>query len=396
MSNDAVPNVDAIIEGFPQQLTKIRGLPTYTTLNSMRQALYRNANSFSSTLGGGAHGYLGALMSTPKYLAATAPNNVPFVTPNFPGYIPVVIGTAAAIAAQTRQHKEDLRKWREYENVTKALRKQLIGVIEPAYLTHFEDEYSGFNKVEVKDLINYLFQTYGHISSMDLIENNRKFESDWDPSETWQTVMTRIKQCCDYAHDAGRPYSEAQKLSKAHALVYNTGLYFDTLDKWDELPAVNQTYQQFCTNITQAQNRLRNKKTTKQHGYGLAVEQMQEITENFCNLVSNDRQEKENDRAIITALRQEMAEMKALIAALQHTPQPSNTPQPSYTPQPNPRTPFQRRRTPLDSEGYCWSHGYLVAANHNSKTCRTKKPGHNNEATRQNNLGGSQVGKPQA
>jgi hypothetical protein len=114
---------------------------------------------------------------------------------------------------------------------------------------------------------------------------------------------------------------------------------------------------------------------------------MQELTENFC---TNNRQDKENDQAIITALQQEMAEMKALIAALQHTLQPS------HTLQPNPHTPFQRRRTPLDSEGYCWSHGYLVAANHNSKTCHTKKPGHNNEATWQNNLGGSQVGKPQA
>jgi hypothetical protein len=217
-------------------------------------------------------------MSMLKYLAATAPNNVPFVAPNFPGYIPAVNRTAAAMAAQARQHKEDLRKWKEYENVTKVLRRQLIGVIEPAYLTHLEDEYSRFNKVEVKDLLNYLFQTYGHISSMDLIENNCKFESNWDPSELWQTIMTWIKQCCDYTHDAGRPYSKAQKLSKAHALVFNTGLFFETLDKWDELPAANQTYPQFCTVITQAQNRLRNKKTTKQHGYGLAVEQTSAIS----------------------------------------------------------------------------------------------------------------------
>jgi hypothetical protein len=323
MSSDSVPSVEAILEGFPQQLTKIRGLPTYATLNSLCQALYRNANSFSSTLGGGQHGYLGALMSTPKYLAATAPNNVPFATPNFPRYIPAVNGTAAAIAAQARQRKEDLRQWREYENVTEALRKQLISAVETAYITHLEDEFSGFNKVEVRDILNYLFQTYGHITSMDLIENNRKLESDWDPTEPWQTVMTRIKQCVDYAQDARRPYSEAQKLSKAHALVFNTGLYFDALDKWDELPALNQTYQQFCTHITQAQNRLRNKTTTKQHGYGLAVEQMQELTENFCNLVTNNRKEKENDRAIISALRQEISKMKTLIASLQKVPQPA-------------------------------------------------------------------------
>jgi hypothetical protein len=190
MSSDSVPSVDTIIEGFPQQLTKIHGLPTYATLNAMCQVLYCNANSFASTLGGGEHGYLGALMSTPKYLAATAPNIVAFVAPNFPGYIPVVNGTAAAIAAQTCQRKENLWIWKEHDNVTKALRKQLIGIIELAYISHLEDEFSGFNNVVVKDLLNYLFQTYGHISSMDLIENNCKFESNWDPTKPWQTVMT--------------------------------------------------------------------------------------------------------------------------------------------------------------------------------------------------------------
>jgi hypothetical protein len=147
-----------------------------------------------------------------------------------------------------------------------------------------EDKFSGFNKVEVKELLNDLFQTYSHISSIDLIENNCKFESDWDPTEPWQTVMTRIKQCCDYAHDAGHLYSEAQRLSKAHALVFNTGLFFETLDKWEDLPFINQTYPQICTYITQAQNHLQNKKTTKQHGYGLAVEQMQELTEKIATL----------------------------------------------------------------------------------------------------------------
>jgi hypothetical protein len=64
--------------------------------------------------------------------------------------------------------------------------------------------------------------------------------------------MTRIKQCCDYAHDAGRPYSEAQKLSKAHALVFNTGLFFETLDKWDELPVANQTYPHLILHVHHA------------------------------------------------------------------------------------------------------------------------------------------------
>jgi hypothetical protein len=48
---EVVPSVDAIIEGYLQK-PKIRRLPNYYTLNSLCQALYRNTNYFTSTLGG--------------------------------------------------------------------------------------------------------------------------------------------------------------------------------------------------------------------------------------------------------------------------------------------------------------------------------------------------------
>jgi hypothetical protein len=160
---EAVPSVDAIIDGFLQKPFKIRGLPNYYTLNALRQCLYRNANSFASTLGGGNHGYLGTLMTTPTYLAATQPNATPFVAPIFPGYLPVVQGTQAQIADQVRAHNENIRKWKEYENVTKALRKQLIDTVEPAYIAHLEDPFSGFNKVLVKDILLDLFENCGKI-----------------------------------------------------------------------------------------------------------------------------------------------------------------------------------------------------------------------------------------
>jgi ribosomal protein S15P/S13E len=138
--------------------------------------------------------------------------------------------------------------------------------------------------------------------------------------------MARIKQCCDFANDAGQPYSEQQILAKAHAIVFNTGLYYDALEKWDEVPIVQSTYDNFCKHIIQAQTRLQTKQTSKQQGYGLAVEQIQELTENYCNLVTHERSEKENDRSTINLLRQEMSTMRALIEQMQNKPpqQPRN------------------------------------------------------------------------
>jgi hypothetical protein len=42
---------------------------------------------------------------------------------------------------------------------------------------------------------------------------------------------------------------------------------------------------------------------------------------------------------------------------------------------------------------YCWAHGYKVGSTHTSLTCKLPKPGHNKEATRADNMGGSQANR---
>jgi hypothetical protein len=52
--------------------------------------------------------------------------------------------------------------------------------------------------------------------------------------------------------------------------------------------------------------------------------------------------------------------------------------------------PPRRSFTP-SSDNYCWSHGYKVARTHTSQTFMYPKEGHEREATKINNMGGSQV-----
>jgi hypothetical protein len=42
---------------------------------------------------------------------------------------------------------------------------------------------------------------------------------------------------------------------------------------------------------------------------------------------------------------------------------------------------------------YCWTHGYKVGSTHTSLTCKLPKPSHKNEATRADNMGGSQANR---
>jgi hypothetical protein len=52
----------------------------------------------------------------------------------------------------------------------------------------------------------------------------------------------------------------------------------------------------------------------------------------------------------------------------------------------------QRSFNPSTSN-YCWTHGYKIGNIHTSLTCKLPKSGHKKEATRADNMGGSQANK---
>jgi hypothetical protein len=57
----------------------------------------------------------------------------------------------------------------------------------------------------------------------------------------------------------------------------------------------------------------------------------------------------------------------------------------------------RKKRGPRSSTSsastYCWNHGYKVGKTHTSLACNTRNPDHKTEATRADNMGGSQANK---
>ena len=54
-----------------------------------------------------------------------------------------------------------------------------------------------------------------------------------------------------------------------------------------------------------------------------------------------------------------------------------------------------RNTTPLDPNGYCWSHGYCISMGHNGSSCYNTLLGHQREATRAYPMGGITKNKPE-
>ena len=85
-----INKVDDFLEAFLNKIIKHTGQPDYKILNNIKTALKRNFATVPCTLRGGAHGYLGTILTAAEYATATPINTPPFADPIFPGDAAVI------------------------------------------------------------------------------------------------------------------------------------------------------------------------------------------------------------------------------------------------------------------------------------------------------------------
>ena len=131
-------NIDYVSTYFEfRTLTKIHGEPTYESLKSMTNELKANACSVTSDLGGGAHGHLGLVMTPMEYVLVST---VVYVRPAHPGALAIYTGTLQHEAKRLqKEHRENIRLFRESTDVEKSLIKQLVATIEAKYIENLRD-----------------------------------------------------------------------------------------------------------------------------------------------------------------------------------------------------------------------------------------------------------------
>jgi hypothetical protein len=152
--------------------------------------------------------YLGAVLDAQTYavIAGNDPagNPQPFVIPTFPGILPVVVGSnQVAREEELRVFNIATQAWREYNNVTNALRKQILVAVEETYLSPLKDDHTGYGGVTLQDMLEHLFTAYGIIQEHDLVLNEARLMESWDGSSPFETVINCINQCIAYAAYAG-------------------------------------------------------------------------------------------------------------------------------------------------------------------------------------------------
>jgi hypothetical protein len=237
-------------------LTQIQGEPTFSDLKLLTREIKANAMAVHSTLGGGAHGHLG-LVLTPAQYATLSPT--PFVRPVFPASLVVPAGTTAVASANMeRLYKEQLRQFREVMGVENALKQQLTKAVDSDFLDAIRDPVTFVLQGTIAENLTFLVTTYGKVTPETLNEEFEKVSSTiYDPSLPIDTLFNSIVALAELAEAANVPYSEQQQITIAYNILNRSGRFVSDIKEWKRRPAVERTWINLKLHFRRAHDELR-------------------------------------------------------------------------------------------------------------------------------------------
>ena len=332
--------------------------PTFSVLHKMQTELNANANGIRSA-SGGIYGHLVLTMSPAKYAVLTT--NQVYVVPVNPGDNPVHAANATQpqITEANRAHLVSKRVYDTYMDVDLALKTQLLAACPDIYTAAKKQPQVGYGARTTLYLLTHLWAKYGKIEPSQLDENEDLMKTPWHPTEPFEKLIDQLTSTFAFATAGNSGATEKSVVRAGYKILVNTGLFQQELKEWRAKPDTDWTLEIFNDFFSAANtDRLA---TTKDGGFHSAnvtpVTNLAAAAHPSSDLISANLK--------IAQLEKQLQASKA-----------------------------QAKQTGLDKTAglattYCHTHGTSKNLMHTSATCKNKAPGHQDEATEANKMGGS-------
>ena len=404
-------SIDNIIDAFPHAtLTRIEGIPTFTTIRHMQVELNSNSASIHSNLGDGQLGHLYLTISPTVYATLSAQE---FLIPENPGALPQIPGNATSRQATDLRatYTEEKRIFNQYISTDKALKSQIIQAVDDLYLKALKHRITGYANVTTRQMLDHLYASYGTLTPQDLQYVDDEMKKQYDPYSPIETLYDQIENAVDIASTAGAPYAPKQVINIAYTIVYNTNVFNDSCRDWRKKQELQKTWANFKTHFTEAHLDFRtynqpnpyqsaNAAIAAPTGLESEPQLNDEATIALANLATATAADRSAMAALSTTNEHLVKQLSDVTTQLTLALNKISTLETSITNMrciPVRNNPSQHpgnanQPTTPNTRNYCWTHGFKVGKNHTSQTCRNPKEGHQREATSTNMMGGSTMG----
>ena len=332
-----IPQAHAAFTGGKEEeekTTTLTPLPTdrrpiFNDLVILRAQAAAKLKPIHTHAGGGQHGLMHIICRQGTNDYALLTNNAPaFVVPNDPGAHPAIPnGTTQVQAMSIREmHKYELEARRTYIAAQGAIAEEIIAACAPgSYLNPLKHPITGFAHVTPERMFTYLFATYGKITDTVLEENAARMDEAWDPNtQQIELLFERMNEIQAIAANHD-PITTATIMHKTKQIIAATGKFEVPLSSWDTRLPAHQTWADFRNHFTTA----------------------------YLAYLNTD----------------EYRQNQTVHQAGYHAKTATDT-------------------NPFSFGAYCWSHGWGFDPQHTSCNCKRKAPGHQDQATLENMMGG--------
>ena len=283
--------------------TPICGEPTYESLKLLHNEIKINAQSIPTQLGGGNNGHLGLVLTVSDYQLVTP---VMYFRPVNPGLFQIDTNLDAESNALLRlQHQDRLNEYVQCTQIEAQLKQFIIEAITTDYLNSLRDPTTSKLVGSIPDIMQNLFQTYAKITPAKYQEKQKETtEYEYNASTPIDLLFNKIEEFNRYASAYGDTQSETTLITLAYNCLRRINVYNSYLEKWNDRPTTDHTWNNFKTYFREAWNKRKefSDTTTAQAGYA----QVNELTEQFANIL-REQQPSETETQEATAFLQQMS-----------------------------------------------------------------------------------------
>ena len=400
-----------------QDLTRIQGEPTFSSLKLLARELKANAKSVFSNLGGAQHGHLGLILEAAQYAAIST---TAFVRPTFPPPLVVPTGTTRiAEDEMKRNHTEAIRVFREVLGVENALKQQLLKAIDTSYLEALYDPQTYDLLGNIEQILDYLLTTYGTVTPEFLNEEDEKVRKlSYNSNLPIDTIFNAIEDLVLVGIAAEIPYSPQQKITLATNIFLKSGKFKDYLKEWKRKALGDKTWLNLKIHFRAAHIEIREYDDDTLSSIQNA-HIAQQVIDGIAHLIPPPADEPVaeeiaqpallndsafsvtmGDHTLVPSLLQQMTTMQTMMMQMQS--QMNSDITPGRPGRGRGRGYYQGRGRQARGGGrngrndptasnnhnnlYCWTHGLCQ---HTGRQCETPAVGHKVTATVTNKMGGS-------
>ena len=412
-------------------LTRITGNPKYADLQSMYRECKANAQSVPCNIGGGANGHLGLIISANAY-NTISPGTAYFRPTNPAPYVQGENATGPQIAEGNRRYHEATRLFQEANQLESTLQNQIAAALDSTVMMPCLNEETGTVEGTVQDTMQYLFTTYGNITSASLITKKHTLTTHvYVHDDPIITIFNKIHKYAAMAEAQGAPETDQQLINIGMVIIQNATIFATHVEDWEKRIAANKTWPHFKTFFTNAQiayKKARPTTTIAEQGYSNQANLVEEIVNELDQRrIQDDTAAAAEYEAVLAAQAAQeqlanaantesnstttMEALLATMASIQAQVNNNNNNNNNYRGRGrdggrdngyrNQRNGANRHRGRDNDNNnnnnnnhnngprtakYCWSHGNCA---HPSSECNNKRNGHKNEATFSNMMNGS-------